>query len=1072
MAARPGRDKRLYLIDGMPLVYRAYFVFLNNPLITSTGFNSSAVFGYTTSLLQILNDEEPTHVAVVFDAPGPTRRNREYADYKSTRQKAPEDIRDSLPHVRRVTEAMGISIITHEGVEADDVIGTLTRQAEAAGFDTYMVSLDKDLAQLVSEHTFLYRVPRMGGDPPVVLDVAAVCERFGVQRTEQVIDLLGLAGDSTDNIPGVPGVGEKTAQKLLAQFGTVEGLVAGVGQLKGKQREKIETYAAQALLSKSLATIDRDLELDVDPDTFATAALDPERVIPLFQEFEFAALINRVFGDAAAAAAATPAAGASRARATATATPSSASTTVSSAVSSAATPATVTGAATGAASGATGLEAVTGAATGAASGTTGLEAVPGAATGAAGGTTGLEAVTGAATGAASGTTGLEAVTGAATGAASGTTGLEAVTGAATGAASGTTGLEAVPGPAAPPLGTPDHPERPASLANTAHDYRPVDGAAERAALRDALRRQQAVSLYVASEAGDPKTAPLTGVAFSWEPGSARYLPLPPDRAAAAARLRELAPFWEDPSITKIGHDLKRWVTALRWHGIAVAGTLLDTRLAHQLIESEGAHDLALLAEHYLHYAPAASAESLAGSPPAVAAGKAAAPGTPATPGTRELALYAGERADLTARLLDALQHEIDRLEESEVWQRIEVPLLPLLVEMEYAGVAVRVDVLRDYSIQLENEIANHEADLYRLAGGEFNLNSPKQLGELLFEQFKISDKPRRTRTGQYSTTEQELTRLADRHPIIPAILEYRVVQKLKSTYVDALPAAVSPETGRIHTTFNQLVAATGRLNSENPNLQNIPIRTDKGREIRRAFVAPAGDHVLLSADYSQIELRIMAAITEDPGLVEAFAGDVDIHAATSARVFGVPLTEVSAEMRRRAKMINFGLMYGMSAFGLAQRLNIGRAEAREIIDRYFEQFPRIKQYMGDTVLFAREHSYVQTLRGRRRYLRDILSRNYAARAAAERVAINAPIQGSAADMIKLAMLDIQRELDRRAAAARMILQVHDELVFEVPRAQLAEVSAVVTAGMRDAMPLGRVPVVVDVGVGDNWLEAH
>ena len=700
------------------------------------------------------------------------------------------------------------------------------------------------------------------------------------------------------------------------------------------------------------------------------------------------------------------------------------------------------------------------------------------------------------------------MTGAATGAASGTTGLEAVTGAATGAASGTTGLEAVPGPAAPPLGTPDHPERPASLANTAHDYRPVDGAAERAALRDALRRQQAVSLYVASEAGDPKTAPLTGVAFSWEPGSARYLPLPPDRAAAAARLRELAPFWEDPSITKIGHDLKRWVTALRWHGIAVAGTLLDTRLAHQLIESEGAHDLALLAEHYLHYAPAASAESLAGSPPAVAAGKAAAakaahftaadpshgaaaatrapealdskaadsaaaaPGTPAAPGIRELALYAGERADLTARLLDALQHEIDRLEESEVWQRIEVPLLPLLVEMEYAGVAVRVDVLRDYSIQLENEIANHEADLYRLAGGEFNLNSPKQLGELLFEQFKISDKPRRTRTGQYSTTEQELTRLADRHPIIPAILEYRVVQKLKSTYVDALPAAVSPETGRIHTTFNQLVAATGRLNSENPNLQNIPIRTDKGREIRRAFVAPAGDHVLLSADYSQIELRIMAAITEDPGLVEAFAGDVDIHAATSARVFGVPLTEVSAEMRRRAKMINFGLMYGMSAFGLAQRLNIGRAEAREIIDRYFEQFPRIKQYMGDTVLFAREHSYVQTLRGRRRYLRDILSRNHAARAAAERVAINAPIQGSAADMIKLAMLDIQRELDRRAAAARMILQVHDELVFEVPTAQLAEVSAVVTAGMRDAMPLGQVPVVVDVGVGDNWLEAH
>ena len=925
MAARPGRDKRLYLIDGMPLVYRAYFVFLNNPLITANGFNSSAVFGYTTSLLQILTDEEPTHIAVVFDAPGPTWRSEEYADYKGTRAKAPEGVRDSLPHVHRVTEAMGIPIISHAGVEADDVIGTVARRAEAAGFDTYMVTLDKDFAQLVSEHTFLYRLPRMGGDPPLIYDVAGVRERFGVARPEQVIDLIGLAGDSVDNIPGIPGVGEKTARKLIDRFGSVEELVAATDQLKGKQREKIETFAEQALLSKRLATIDRGVELDADPDEFATPKLDPERVIPVFAEFEFHALIKRIFGDAAAATAATP--------------------------------------------------------------------------GAAGADAGELR----------------------------------------------------------------------SLADREHDYVLVEEEGARAELCAELLECESVSLFVVAGPGDAKTCPLAGVALAGREGTAAFLPLPEERAAAAAVLAELAPFWAHDGIAKVGHDLKRWVTALRWHGVTVAGRLLDTRLAHQLVESDGAHDLALLCEHYLGYQLltldevaddllkrgdfGAAALADGGLPPA------------------KLAAWAGERADLTAALLDALQAEIDRCEERELWERVEVPLMPLLVEMEYAGVGVRVDALREYSGELEKEVVAHELELYRLADGPFNLNSPKQLGELLFERLKISDKPKRTRTGQYMTTEQELTRLADRHPIIPLILEYRAVQKLKSTYVDSLPGAVMPQTGRIHTTFNQLVAATGRLNSEGPNLQNIPIRTDRGREIRRAFVAPEGQ-VLLAADYSQIELRIMAAITEDPGLVEAFAGDVDIHAATSARVFGVPLDEVTADMRRRAKMINFGLMYGMSAFGLAQRLNIARAEARAIIERYFEQFPNIKQYMGDTVAGAREHGYVETMRGRRRYLRDINSRNHAARAASERVAINAPIQGSAADMIKIAMLDIDRELRGNRLAARMILQVHDELVFEVPHGELEQVQELVVRGMRDALPLGRVPVVVEVGTGPDWLEAH
>ena len=925
MAARAGSDRRLYLIDGMPLVYRAYFVFLNRPLITANGFNSSAVYGYTTSLLQILNDEQPTHLAVVFDTPGPTWRDREYADYKGTRQKAPEDISASLPHVRRVTEAMGLTVITRDGVEADDVIGSLAARAEEAGFDTYMVTLDKDFAQLVSDRVFLYRVPRMAGDPPVIYDVATVRERFGVGRPEQVIDLIGLAGDSVDNIPGVPGVGEKTAQKLIARFGSVEALVAATDQLKGKQREKIETYAEQALLSKRLATIDRNLDLAVDLERLAVPKLDPRRVVPVFQEFEFTSLSERVFGDHPPA----------------------------------------------------------------------------------------------------------------------------------------------PGPAAP--GAPAE-ARLRTLADVAHDYAVVEGAAARARLLEALLQQEAVSLFVVCGTGDPKHVPLAGVAFRWREGAARYLPLPEERAAAAAELRELARFWEHPGITKIGHDLKRWVTALRWHGVAVAGALLDTRLAHQLVEADGAHDLALLAEHYLGYVPVVPGEAGAAllKSPDLLAGELASAGLPPA----QLAIFAGERADLTALLLQALQQEIDRYAERELWEQIEVPLMPLLVEMEHTGVAVRVAALREYSLELEKEIAAHEADLYRLAGGPFNLNSPKQLGELLFDRLAIADKPKRTRTGQYVTTEQELTRLADRHPIIPAMLEYRVVQKLKSTYVDVLPDSVEAATGRIHTTFNQLAAATGRLNSENPNLQNIPIRTDKGREIRRAFVAPEAGQVLLAADYSQIELRIMAHMTGDPGLVEAFAGDVDVHAATSSKVFGVPLAEVTADMRRQAKMINFGLMYGMSAFGLAQRLNIARAEAHGIIDRYFAQFPKIQQYMGDTVLFAREHGYVQTLRGRRRYLRDIRSRNHAARAAAERVAINAPIQGSAADMIKLAMLRIDGELRRRELGARMILQVHDELVFEVPGAELESVTDLVTAAMRDALDLGRVPVVVDVGVGADWLEAH
>ncbi len=905
-------DRRLFLIDGMPIVYQAYFVFLSNPRLTSRGVNTSAAFGYTNSLVKIIEEEQPTHMAVVFDAPGRNRRHDEYGEYKAQREKAPEEMLDSLDDVHAITAALRIPEITWPGAEADDVIATIAAQAEAAGFRTWLVTPDKDLAQLVTDHTTLYRVSRTPGSPASILGPAEVRERWGIADVAQVTDMLALVGDSVDNIPGVPGIGDKTAQKLLAQFGTVEELIGRAGGLKGKQRERIEQYGNQALLSKRLATIDVDLPVEVDLDSFARRDPDPDATIAIFDRLEFRLLKERLFGDA--------------------------------------------------------------------------------------------------------------------------------------------GDDS---PAARGMAT---------IEDTEHDYRVAANAAERLALTAELLAGEAVALDLQSTTGDLKRARIAGVALAAAPHAATYVPFPADdQAGYRQALDDLRPVFESEAVTKVGHYLKHAMSVLAWHGVGLAGTVRDTHVTHSLIDQEGRHRLEQLAERYLDYSPI-PLSSLVGED-----GKDQLPLLEADP--QRLADYAAERADVALRLQAALAAELADAEYEGVCHDIESPLIGVLVEMEHTGVTVDVDVLHEYADQLGAEIAALEQGIYEAAEGEFNLNSPKQLGEILFDRLQIDPNPKKTRTGQYMTNEQQLSRYADRHPMIPMLLDYRVVQKLKSTYVDTLPAAVFERTGRIHTTFNQLVAATGRLNSEGPNLQNIPIRTEKGREIRRAFVPRGPDYLLLSADYSQIELRILASIAGEESMLEDLSSDVDIHAATASRVYGVPLDQVTLEMRSKSKMVNYGIAYGMSSFGLAQRLRIARKEAGEIIERYFTQYPKIRGYMDEAIAFAHAAEYVQTLKGRRRFLRDINSRNRTARAAAERIAINAPIQGTAADMIKIAMIDIARELKRRRLRTQMILQVHDELVFDLHRDERDEVVPLVHDLMRDALPLAA-PIEVEIGVGSDWLSAH
>ncbi len=940
--------KRLFLLDGMALVYRAHFALIARPIFTSKGVNSSALYGFTQTLLEILSKQQPTHLAVAFDTDAPTPRHTVYPDYKATRQAMPEDLSAALPHVRRMLEAFRVPVLECDGYEADDIIGTLARRAEKDGFQTFMVTPDKDFGQLVDENTFLYR-PSRQGDGVEIMGIPEIRARWGIERTEQVIDILALMGDSVDNVPGVPGVGEKTATKLIAQFGSVENLLAKTSELKGKLKENIEAHREAALLSKKLVTLDCDAPCQYKLDELKLRPPDEPKVKEMLIEWEFNSIGKRLFGDdfKAGRGFQSPAAPAPE--------PSSDAKQAST-----------------------------------------QEPLPP---------------------------------------------LPEGEGKGEG--------EASKGPAAPLK----------HLTDVPHEYKIISTAAERAKLIKTLSALPTFCFKADTSGDDAKDSRLSGLAFSTKAHAGFYVLLP-DEKSAEKILEEFRPLLESESIEKVGHNLKFDATALKWRGISLRGKLFDLMVAHSLIEPDMRHSLGYLSEAHLGYSLSVAAEGSKEEQLSL--------GEVASEKTAERAM---EAVDVALQLRAVLEPLLKEKAQERVFYEIESPLISVLVDMEFAGVRVESAALGEFSAQLSREMEQLQKSLCQAAGREFNLNSPRQLGEILFDVMKICEAPKKTKTGQYATDEQTLMALAPEHEVVRQLLDFRAASKLKSTYADALPTAIWPKTKRVHTTYNQVATATGRLNSQNPNLQNIPIRSERGQEIRKAFVPRDDKHVLLSADYSQIELRIIAGLSREAGLLEAFRTGGDVHTATAAKVYGVAPEAVTPEMRSKAKMVNFGLAYGMSAFGLAQRLNIPRREAAEIIDNYFKQFAGIRKYMDQTIEFARANGYVETVTGRRRYLRDIRSSNATVRGSAERNAINAPIQGTAADMIKLAMINIHAELVRRKLKTKMLLQVHDELVFDLVKSEQKEVLALVEEKMKTAIPLD-VPIEVEMGVGKTWLEAH
>jgi len=928
---------RLFLLDGMALAYRAHFALIRNPIFNSRGVNTSALFGFTNTILTILEKEHPTHLAVAFDTSAPTPRHEIFPEYKAQRDEMPEDLATALPHLKRLCAALRIPVLELDGYEADDIIGTLSHQAEATGdFETFMVTPDKDFAQLIAAHTHMWKPGRKGSDHDLI-DLARMREIWEVETPGQVIDILGLMGDASDNIPGIPGVGEKTAKKLVKQFGGMEKLLESTDELKGKLKERVIAHADQARLSKELATIILDVPLDTSIDDLTVGEIDRDAVQTLFTEFEFNALGKRLLG----------------------------------------------------------------------------------ADFVAGRGKGVESV-------------------------------------ASESGEGTV-LEA----------------RLKSIADTPHKYHLVGTPAKQEKFLAKLAEQRRFCFDIETTSLDRFEARLLGVAFSWKAGEAWYFPTPnPDEG-----IGELRKVLTGPA-EKIGHNLKYDLAVLLHHGLEVSGPFFDTMLAHILLESDQRHTMDFLAESLLGYSTiklsdlatraAGGEDDLFGQ----AARKSGEIDTAAIP-LKAMAEYAAEDADITFQLADLLQPRLEEAGQHRVFYDIESPLLPVLVAVENEGIALDPAVLQKSGDQLQVRIDALGASIKEQAGRDFNLNSPKQLGEILFGEMKLVEKPKKTKTGQFKTDEQTLSALAGKHPMIDEILEYREASKLKSTYIDALPGHVAAHTRRVHTHFHQLVAATGRLASTDPNLQNIPVRTEAGREIRKAFVPRGDGYTLLAADYSQVELRVMAAMSGDKGMIEAFQQDLDIHQATAARVYDVPLDEVLPEMRSTAKMVNFGIIYGISAFGLSQRLGIPRTDAAEIIETYFAKYPGVREYMDHIVDETIENGYVETYTGRRRQLRDITSSNQNVRGNAERAAINTPIQGTAADMIKLAMIKVDQLLREADAKTRMILQVHDELVFDLHESEAGTIVPRIVSAMETALPLpNNVPIKVDTGTGANWLEAH
>ncbi len=913
-------DRRvLCLLDGLALAYRAHFALINNPVTNSRGMNTSAPFVFTNTLLELLERFEPTHLAAVFDTGEPTHRHEEFAEYKAQRESMPEDLGTAMPYVFRILEGFNIPVVRVDGWEADDVIGTLVRRAESAGMTTYMVTPDKDFAQLVSERTLLYR-PGRSGRPPELLNQDDVLAKWKIERIDQIPDLFGLMGDAIDNVPGVPGIGEKTAQKLLADFGTVEDLLDRVEEIKGKRRQVLQEHADQARLSKRLVTIETEVPVELEIETLKRGPADDKALTGLFSELEFNALGKRLFGDDFEA-------GVQRLHA---------------------------------------------------------------------------------------------------------------------------GVE--------------DPHEVRSIADVEHDYRTVEDAAGRAALIAELKQAGAFALDLETTSLNPRTCELLGVAVSHTPHAGAYVPFPEDEEEGRAVLEELRPLLEDPAVAKIGHNLKFDLVALRWKGIEVQGRLFDTMVAAFLAVPDLRRSLDYLSQALLGYRPVPIAD-LIGERGEDQRSMREVP-------LQELTEYAVEDADVALQLSLKLEPMLEESGQMPLYEEVEAPLIPVLAAMEHAGIRVDPAILKTISDELAERIESAAQRIEELAGEPFNLNSPQQLGNILFEKLQLDPNARRTsKSKQYKTDEMVLTRLSHEHEIAARILDHRLCTKLKSTYLDMLPGAIFPGTGRVHTHYEQAVAATGRMQSSGPNLQNIPIRTEQGREIRKAFVPGGPEYTLLAADYSQIELRIIAEICGDERMNRAFREREDIHAVTASRIWGVPEEMVDDEMRRQAKTVNFGIIYGISAFGLSERLGLPRKVGQQFIEQYFEEYPGVRRYMDETVEFCKEHGYVETMLGRRRYLKDIHSRNRPVRAAAERNAINSPIQGTAADMIKRAMVAIHRQQVERGWKTRMLLQVHDELLFDLHREEEEEVREVVSREMKEAIPM-KVPIDVEMGTGETWLDAH
>ena len=921
---------KLFLIDAYALIYRSYYAFIKNPRINSKGVNTSAVFGFINTLEDVLKREQPTHIAVAFDPKGPTFRHEAFEQYKAQREETPEVIRQSVPVIKEVIQAYHIPILEVPYYEADDVIGTVAKQAAANGFEVYMMTPDKDYGQLVADHIYMYR-PKFGGDYEV-LGVSEVLEKYQLQSTEQVIDLLGLMGDTADNIPGCPGVGEKTAQKLLAEFGSIENLLANTDKLKGAQKKKVEENVEQIRFSKFLATIKTDVPITFDAELCKRVAPDEDRLVELYTELEFKTFINRLKGE-------------------------------SSVVSSSKEP---------------------------------KAAVQ--------------------------------------------YDLFATEPVVESEVSSLADINTMP-----------------------HSYYLADTAEKQIALCEQLLQEKSFAFDTETEGLDPLTAGLVGMSFAIREQEAWYVPVPANREEATDIVLRLAPALQHPEIEKVGQNIKFDILALRKYGVRVKGPLFDTMLAHYLLNPELRHGMDYLAETYLKY-KTVPIEDLIGPKGKKQASMRTVP-------IEQIKEYAAEDADVTLRLKHYFAPLLKQEGLESLFFEMEMPLIYVLAEMEATGVKLDTNALKQSSEVLSQQLTALEESIYDLAGQSFNINSTKQVGEILFDKLKLDEKAKKTKTGGYSTSEEVLEKIRGKHPIVDKLLEYRGIKKLLSTYIDALPALIHPDTGKIHTSFNQAVTATGRLSSTNPNLQNIPVRDELGREIRKAFIADDDDCIFFSADYSQIELRLMAHLSNDPHMVEAFCSGADIHAATAAKIYGIPVEEVTSDMRRKAKTANFGIIYGISVFGLAERLSIPRAESKELIDGYFQTYPRIKEYMEESIRVAKEKGYVETLFKRKRFLPDINSHNAIVRGYAERNAINAPIQGSAADIIKLAMIRIHQRFEAEHLKSRMILQVHDELNFNVRKEEFDRVKEIVLDCMEHVLQL-RVPLIADCGEGKNWLEAH